>query len=220
MEKEKRKQRKYYRRINFPNNKSQDIENSKCNNNYQNSLISKIIKKNENLKNFAFGDKNINNINTIKSNIKTIFATDETKLKAIKYIIKSRKENRELSPNYKYRNIELFSKRGKNRENSPYKEIKSFSDINNKDKTSDDKEEKHKKTISYNKRPISKMLSDYILFEQTDNSNTNPINKNISVDRPSRKYNKRIIIGENNKINNIINNKKIIGNNINMFLFF
>jgi hypothetical protein len=35
------------------------------------------------------------------------------------------------------------------------------------------------------------------------------------VDRPSRKYNKRIIIGENNKINNIINNKKIIENNIN-----
>ena len=60
------------------------------------------------------------------------------------------------------------------------------------------------------------MSFDNILFDQTDNSNTNPINKNISVDRPSRKYNKRIIIGDNNnKINNIINNKKIIGNNIN-----
>ncbi len=112
-----RKQRKYYRRNNFSTNKSQEIENSKCNNNYQNSLISKIIKKNENLKNFNSVDKNINNLNTIKSNIKTIFSTDEGKLKAIKYIIKSQKDNRELSPNYKYRNIESFSKRAKKKRN-------------------------------------------------------------------------------------------------------
>ena len=84
---EARKPKKYYRKLNLSTNKSLDIENSKCNNISQNSFISKIIKKNENLKNFTVGDKNINNINTIKNNIETIFSTDETKLKAIKYIL-------------------------------------------------------------------------------------------------------------------------------------
>ena len=213
MELEARKPKKYYRRINLSTNKSQEIENSKCINNYENSLISKIIKKNENLKSFTVGDKNVNNINTIKSNIKTLFSTDETKLKAIKYIIKSRKEN---NPSYKYRNIELSTQREKNRENSEYKEITSILDLNNKEKNNDDKEEKHNKTISYNKRHISELSSDNILFDQTGNSDSSHINKNISVDRPCRKYNKRIIIRDNsNKSNNIINNKKIIENNIN-----
>ena len=212
------KSRKYYRRNNFSNNTSQDIENSKCNNNYQNSLISKIIKKNEGLKNFTVGNKNINNINTIKSNIKTIFSTDERKLKAIKYIIKSRKDNRKLSPSYKYRNIESFPQIGKNRENrkiSPKKEVIDNSDLHNKDNNNDDKEIKHIRTISYNKRHISQLSSDSFLFDQTDNYNADHINQNASVEKTSRKYNKRIIIRENSKSNNIINNKKIIENNLN-----
>ena len=57
--------------------------------------------------------ENKNNINNIKNNNKNIISTDESRLKAIKYIIKTRKKKTDLSPNYKLNNNELFPKEEK-----------------------------------------------------------------------------------------------------------
>ena len=204
MREEKKDLKKYSRRNHFLNDKI--IENSKCNNNYQSSYFSEILKKNENLKYFARDNKN--NINNIKNNIKNIFSTDESRLKAIKYIIKTRKEKRELSPSYKLINNELFPKEEKIRENTPNEsKIRRnyFYNIHN-DK---DKDEFNNKIFNnYNKRRIL-MSSDNIIIPQNDDFNNIHIKKENSKERHCRKYNKRIIKKEEKDNNNKINNNNI-----------
>ena len=202
------KNRKYIRRNNFPNNKL-DIQSSSYKNNYQNTLISEILNSNKNLKLFAKGDKNnINNIKTIKSNIQNIFSTEESRLKAIKYIIKSRKEKRGSSPNTKpSRNFSLKEEISKFNSNENRKII----------------EQDHNKMQNYNKRHLFQLSSDNIIFSKNNEINNNKIRiKNKSLERQGRKYNKRIIKKEdrNNIINNYFyNDNKFLNNNININCF-
>ena len=203
MESKKKDYRKYMRRNHFLDNNIEE-ENSKNNNNYQNSLISKILKKNENLKSLTISDKtNLDNIDNIKNNIKNIFSTDESKLKAMKYIINTRKEKRELSPKNKISNNDLFPKREKMRESTPDKTNNFNAHKNNKDK-----DENNVKILAYSKRNISPISSDDILLESNEEFNFEHLNRKYL--KSFKKYNKRIIKNEDkeNKINN--NNNNII----------
>ena len=166
---EKKDIKKYSRRNHFLNDRI--IENSKCNNNYQNPLISQILKKNENLKLFTRDNKN--NINNIKNNIKNIFSTDESRLKAIKYIIKTRKEKRELSPSYKLNNIELFPKEEKIRENTPNESMTRKNYFRNQYNDKDKDEINNKIFTNYNKRQISMSFDNNIIHQSGDINNIN-----------------------------------------------
>ena len=216
MESKKKDYRKYMRRNHFLDNNIEE-ENSKNNNNYQNSLISKILKKNENLKSLTISDKtNLDNIDNIKNNIKNIFSTDESKLKAMKYIINTRKEKRELSPKNKISNNDLFPKREKIRESTPDKTNNFNTHKNNKDK-----DENNVKILAYSKRNISPISSDDILLESNEEFNFEHLNRKYL--KSFKKYNKRIIKNEdkentiNNNNNNIISyiNNRIDDNQIN-----
>ena len=56
MESNSKNSKKYLRRNYFSEKNKEESENSKTNNNYQNSLISEILKNNKSLKLFAIGD--------------------------------------------------------------------------------------------------------------------------------------------------------------------
>ena len=159
MESNSKNSKKYLRRNYFSEKNKEESENSKTNNNYQNSLISEILKNNKSLKLFAIGDKNnINNVNNIKTNIQKIFSNDESKLKAIKYIIRTRREKRESSPSYKINNKELFPKGELIRESTPSKpSARKNNNLFNNDIDNN-------KVGNYNKRNILQMSSDNILF--------------------------------------------------------
>ena len=112
--------KKYYTRRNLITNKDQkdsNQENSKYNNNYQNSLITEILESNKGLK-MINDNGNSNNANNAKSDIQNIFSKDESRLNTIKYIMKSRQEKRDLSPNYSSSNKELFPQEKEKRESS------------------------------------------------------------------------------------------------------
>jgi hypothetical protein len=195
MEFKEKNSKKYTRRNNFSDS-HREAENSKCNINYQNSLISRILKKNENLKFINISDKsNINNIDNIKNNIKNIFSTDESKSKAIKYIIKTRKEKRELSPCYKLNNQDLFPLKEKLRENTPNKSNNFYVQDN-----CNDKDEISNKISVYNKRNILQMPSSDKILKESDDLNFGNLNRNKKQFKSFKKYNKRKIIKEENEI--------------------
>ncbi len=212
------KNKKYTRRNFFCDRL--DSENSKTNNNYQKSLISEILKNNKSLKLFSMGDKyNINNnVNNIKTNIQNIFSTDESKLKAIKYVINTRKEKRDTNPRYESTGKEYYPKLPKYpkfeiRENTPTNSLIINNMLNNDIDSN----------RSYNKRNILRLSSDN-LYELNDEQNRHPFNYNFKGrdyygDRTGRKYNKRKInnkyyfYNDNYEDNNNINDNLI--NNIN-----
>ena len=214
MEFKEKNSKKYTRRNNFSDS-HREAENSKCNINYQNSLISRILKKNENLKFINISDKsNINNIDNIKNNIKNIFSTDESKSKAIKYIIKTRKEKRELSPCYKLNNQDLFPLKEKLRENTPNKSNNFYVQDN-----CNDKDEISNKISVYNKRNILQMPSSDKILKESDDLNFGNLNRNKKQFKSFKKYNKRKIIKEENEMKSHftyfnIKDEKILNNNI------
>ena len=214
MEFKEKNSKKYTRRNNFSDS-HREAENSKCNINYQNSLISRILKKNENLKFINISDKsNINNIDNIKNNIKNIFSTDESKSKAIKYIIKTRKEKRELSPCYKLNNQDLFPLKEKLRENTPNKSNNFYVQDN-----CNDKDEISNKISVYNKRNILQMPSSDKILKESDDLNFGNLNRNKKQFKSFKKYNKRKIIKEENEMKSHftyfnIKDEKILINNI------
>jgi hypothetical protein len=102
--------KKYLTRRTYRTNiKYFSTENSKENENNRNSLISDILKNKKYLKKFANREKN-NIIDNIRNNFENIFSTDETSLKTLKYIIKSRQEQKDLNSNYIKNNIGFFPK--------------------------------------------------------------------------------------------------------------
>ena len=202
------KNRKYTRRNNFLNNEL-DMPNSNYRNNFQNSLILKILNNNKNLKLFTKVDKNnINSVKNIKTNIQNIFSTEESRLKAIKYIIKSRKEKRDSKSNNKPPN-DLFNKEEITKTNS------------NENQKYSEKQDKNK-IPNYIKRHLYQLSSDNIIFDELNKDGNKIRTKNKSTEKPRRKYNKRIIKNEDN--HNIINNffyndNKFLNNNININCF-
>ena len=229
MEFKEKNSKKYLRRNNFSDS-HRETENSKLNNNYQNSLISRILKKNENLKFFGISDRsNINNIDNIKNNIKNIISSDESKSKAIKYIIKTRKEKRELSPCYKLNNQDLFPLKEKLRENTLNKSNNFYIQDNSNDK--DEISNKisvyinfknnllSSKFMRYNKRNILQMSSSDKILMESDDLNFGNLNRNKKQFKSFKKYNKRIIVKEENEKKSRftyfnIKDEKILNNNI------
>jgi hypothetical protein len=222
------KNKKYTRRNYFSD--KLDSENSNIDNNYQNSLISEILKNNKSLKLFSNGDKNkINiNVNNIKTNIQNIFSTDESKLKAIKYVTETRKDKISSSPRYKSTGKEFFPKLPKYpkfdlRENTPKSSLKR-NIFNNEIENN----------RSYNKRNLLQLSSDNLLFDLKDELNRQPYNYNFKGrdyygNRTGKRYNKRKINNHNiffndNYEDNFNNNNININNNgiknINTISFF
>ena len=195
--------KKYYIRRNYiTNNKKKDLnqENYKSNNNYQNSLITEILKNNKGLNMMSDSEKN-NNVDNIKSNIHNIFSNDESRLKAIKYIMKSRQEKRGSSPNYSSSNKELFPQENNKRESTPTKALYRASydlDNNNNNQIF--------KKGNYNKRHILQISSDNILTDEELSNHSHNTSKDYYRERP-RKYNKRIIVkDDNDDINHLSKN--------------
>ena len=146
-----------------------NTENSKCNNNYQNSLINEILKNNKTLKKFTDCNKNnINNVNNIKRNIENIFSNDESRLKAIKYIIKTRKDKRESAPNYKNYNKDIYPTENNSRGSSPEKGVSTRLNYEFDIKTNNSH---NNKVGNYTKRHILQISSDNILIDDEENSN-------------------------------------------------
>jgi len=216
--------KKYYIRRNFIKNKNKkdlNQENYKSNNNYQNSLITEILKNNKGLKMMSEREKS-NNADNTKSNIHNIFSNDESRLKAIKYIIKSRQEKRGSSPNYSSNNIKLFPKENDKRESTPsraYYRTNYDLDINNNNNNT----HVYKKG-NYSKRHILQISSDNILIDDELSNHSHNNSKDYNRERP-RKYNKRIIVKDDNDDTNLLsknnnnntNNEK--DNNIKSYKF-
>ena len=201
--------KKYYIRRNYLTNKNKkdlNQENYKSNNNYQNSLITEILKNNKGLKMMSDTEKN-NNVDNIKSNIHNIFSNDESRLKAIKYIIKSRQEKRGSSPNYSSSNKELFPQENIKRESTPTKVLYRTSyDLDNNNI-------QIFKKGNYNKRHILQISSDNFLTDEELSNHSHNNSKDNYRERP-RKYNKRIIVkDENDDINHLSKNKNNNTNN-------
>ena len=196
--------KKYYIRRNFITNKDKkdlNQENYKSNTNYQNSLITEILKNNKSLKMMSDTEKN-NNVDNIKNNIHNIFSNDESRLKAIKYIIKSRQEKRGSSPNYSSSNKELFPQENIKRESTPTKALYRT----NYDLDNNNNNQAYKKG-NYNKRHILQISSDNILTDEELSNHSHNTSKDYR-ERP-RKYNKRIIVkDENDDINYLSKNNR------------
>ena len=196
--------KKYYIRRNFIKDKKDlNQENYKSNTNYQNSLITEILKNNKSLKMMSDTEKN-NNVDNIKNNIHNIFSNDESRLKAIKYIIKSRKEKRGSSPNYSSSNKELFPQENIKRESTPTKALYHTNfDLDNKNNNNNNNNQAYKKG-NYNKRHILQISSDNILTDEELSNHSHNNSKDYYRERP-RKYNKRIIVKDENDDINYLN---------------
>ena len=210
MESKVKESPKYYSKRNYySNNNKLNTENSKCNNNYQNSFISEILKNNKNLKNFTISDKNsLNNVNNIKNNIQNIFSTDESRKKAIKYIMNTRKERRGSTPNYQINNKELFPQEEIKRGGTPGRaEYRANYDLDNNNQCTN-------KVGNYSKRHILQVSCDNILIDDEELNNHIHNNSKDNYKEKHRKYNKRIIMKVDDEINNALkkNNRRKYNN--------
>ena len=164
-------------------------ENCKGNENNRNSLISEILKNKKYLKMFANKEKN-NNIDNIRNNFQNIFSTDENSLNTLKYIMKSRQEQKDLNSNYIKNNVGFFPKEETVRVSTSVKTIhRPCHSLSNS-------RQNNRKKSNYTKRNILQFSCDNILIDDefSSPSNSKDIHK-----ESKRKYNKRIII---NNINN------------------
>ena len=193
--------KKYYTRRNLITNKDQkdsNQENSKYNNNYQNSLITEILENNKDLK-MINDNGNSYNANNAKSNIQNIFSTDESRLKAIKYIMKSSQEKRDLNPNYSSSNKELFPQEKEKRESSLDNGLYRTNYIlenYNKDRIP--------KKGNYYKRHILPISFEKNLLIDEELKNHSHNNSKDNYRERSKKYKKRIIVKKDNNDNNNI----------------
>ena len=191
--------KRYYTRRNLITNndpKESNKENFKYNNNYQNSLITEILESNKGLKMINDNNTSSHNSNNISSNIQNIFPTDESRLKAIKYIMKSRQEKRDLSPNYSSSNKELFPQEKEKRKSTPNNALYRINYVlenNNNDQIP--------KKGNYYKRHIIPISYDNLLIDEELNNRSHNNSKDNFRER-SKKYKKRIIVKKDHNENN------------------
>ena len=209
------KESKKYTRRNLITNKDpkdSNQDNYKYNKNYQNSLITELLKNNKGLKKIN-DNVNINNVNNVKNNIQNIFSTDESRLKAIKYVMKSRKEKRDLCPNYSSSNQELFPQEKAKRESTPSNDLYRTNYV-----LDNNNNEQMQKKGNYIKRHIYQISSDNILIDEELRNHSHNNSRDNYRER-AKKYKKRIIAkkGNNDNKNNSTYNENI--NNIKFYKF-